>query len=205
MLEARDLACLRGERVVFEHVGFRLGNGEALLLEGPNGSGKSSLLRLLAGFLQPMAGEILWRGRSIAEEGESYHRAIAYVGHLDAVKPMLSVADNLRFWTDLHGAGNRALDDALCRFELETLRELPARLLSAGQRRRLNLARLLLRRADLWLLDEPSVSLDRHSVTLLGEAMAAQLAAGGMIVAATHLDLGLAGAGRLRLGSEAAA
>ncbi|MCW5752893.1 MAG: heme ABC exporter ATP-binding protein CcmA [Alphaproteobacteria bacterium] len=202
VLEACDLACLRGDRVVFEHVGFRLGPGEVLLLEGPNGSGKSSLLRLLAGFLTPLAGRVLWQERDIAEEGEDYRRAIAYVGHLDAVKPMLSVEANLRFWADLHGAGGQALERALDFFELAELRDLPARLLSAGQRRRLNLSRLRVREARLWLLDEPSVSLDRHSVALLGEAMEAHRAGGGMIVAATHLDLGLAGAARLRLGGE---
>ncbi|MEO3428011.1 heme ABC exporter ATP-binding protein CcmA [Pelagibius sp. CAU 1746] len=188
--EGRSLHCRRGGRDVFADLSFNLPPGGALLLTGPNGSGKSSLLRLMGGLLKPAAGELLWGGRAIAEAPEEHAERLHYLGHLDAVKPVLNVTENLRFWADLRG-GEAALDDALERFALTELAAVPGRLLSAGQRRRLALARLVAAPADLWLLDEPSVGLDHASVERLAQAIAAHRAGGGRVVVATHTALHL--------------
>ncbi|MGD1878088.1 MAG: heme ABC exporter ATP-binding protein CcmA [Kiloniellaceae bacterium] len=191
IFEGQSLQCRRGGRDVFAGLSFAVPAGGALLLTGPNGSGKSSLLRLMAGLLKPAAGALLWDGRPIAEDAEAHARRLHYLGHLDAVKPVLSVAENLRFWADLRGGG-LALDAALAAFALTDLAAVPGRLLSAGQRRRLALARLVAAPAELWLLDEPSVGLDHASVGRLAAAIADHRAGGGRVVVATHtaLDLG---------------
>jgi heme exporter protein A len=199
------LECVRGERQVFAGLDFSCDPGGALVLEGPNGSGKSSLLRLAALLLQPAAGRLTWDGRSLADDPEAHRRRIVYVGHLDALKPALTVQDNLAFWTRLAGAAAVATEAALVRIGLDHLADLPARFLSAGQRRRLNLARLLLRPVPLWLLDEPTTSLDGAAIAILADIIAAHRAAGGMVLAATHLDLALSGAVRLQLGPAKAA
>ncbi len=198
---ADGLACVRGERVVFTHLNFRLSSGEALFLLGPNGSGKSSLLRLLAGLLKPAAGQLAWDGRPVSEDREGHAARIHYVGHHDAIKPVLSVLENLRFWARLHApeAGDARAQAALERFGLWHLREVPGKLLSAGQKRRLNLARLLAAEAPVWLLDEPSVALDRASVKTLEAVIAEHRAHGGMVVLSTHADIDLPEAGRLYL------
>ncbi len=188
--EGRSLHCRRGGRDVFGDLSFALPAGGALLLTGPNGSGKSSLLRLMAGLLKPAAGDLLWDGKSIAEAPEEHAARLHYLGHLDAVKPVLSVTENLRFWADLRGAAP-ALEAALECFALTDLAAVPGRLLSAGQRRRLALARLVAAPADLWLLDEPSVGLDHASVERLAQAIADHRAAGGRVVVATHTALHL--------------
>jgi heme exporter protein A len=190
LFEGRSLHCRRGGRDVFADLSFSLPSGGALLLTGPNGSGKSSLLRLMAGLLKPSGGELLWNGRPLAEAPEDHAERLHYLGHLDAVKPVLSVAENLRFWADLRGAPV-ALDAALECFALTELSAVPGRLLSAGQRRRLALARLVAAPADLWLLDEPSVGLDHASVGRLSAAIADHRAAGGRVVVATHTALQL--------------
>ncbi len=194
--EGRSLQCRRGGRDVFADLAFALPSGGALLLTGPNGSGKSSLLRLMAGLLKPAGGELLWDGKSIAEAPEEHAARLHYLGHLDAVKPVLSVVENLSFWADLRGtpAAAATLDDALAHFALTELAAVPGRLLSAGQRRRLALARLIASPADLWLLDEPSVGLDHASVGRLSTAIADHRAAGGRVVVATHTALDLPGA-----------
>ena len=197
MLQAAGLAAFRGERLVFRDVGFELARGGALLLTGPNGSGKSTLLRLLAGLLRPAAGTLLWNGADALADVAEHASRIAYVGHQDAVKPGLTAAENLRFAARLTGLVVR---DALAAVGLEQLAELPARVLSAGQRRRLALARLALTRAPLWLLDEPTLGLDAASVTRFGGMLQAHRAGGGMVVAATHLPLPLADAAELSLG-----
>lgn len=193
--EGRTLQCRRGGRDVFAGLSFILPPGGALLLTGPNGSGKSSLLRLMAGLLQPAEGTLLWGGRPVAEAPEAHAARLHYLGHLDAVKPVLSVSENLRFWAGLRGgrqAAGGALGHALERFALTELAAVPGRLLSAGQRRRLALARLVAVPAELWLLDEPSVALDHASVGRLAAAIAEHRAGGGRVVVATHtaLDLG---------------
>ena len=203
---AEGLACIRGERLVFEGVGFTLAPGEALMLEGPNGSGKSSLLRLCAGLLAPAAGRLTWVGEDIAEDPEAHSARLQFVGHLDAVKPAFGVLENLAFWARLRGGGGAACLAALERFGLGDLAEVPARFLSAGQKRRLNLARLLASDgAMLWLLDEPTTSLDRAASELLAAVIEQHCRNGGMVIAATHLDLGLRSARRLDLQTFAVA
>ena len=150
--------------------------GGALLLTGPNGSGKSTLLRLLAGLLRPAAGTLTWDGADALADLPAHARRVAYVGHQDAVKPALTAAENLRFAARLDGG---AVGAALATIGLEELADLPARMLSAGQRRRLALARLALSRAPLWLLDEPTLGLDAASVERFGAMLAAHRAAAG--------------------------
>jgi len=194
-VEARAIAAFRGERLVLRDLSFAVAEGEALLLLGPNGSGKSTLLRLLAGLKRPDAGDLLWDGADALADLPAHAVRVAYLGHLDAIKAGLTVAENLAF-----AAGGRAVAPALAALGLAGLADLPARMLSAGQRRRLALARLPLSPAALWLLDEPSLGLDTASLSQLGVLLAAHRAAGGMVVAATHLDLPLPDARTLRLG-----
>jgi heme exporter protein A len=191
MFRGEDLRCVRGGRVVFEGLSFELVAGAALLLTGPNGSGKSSLLRLMAGLTRPDHGTLTWDGEAIRAEPEMHAARLAYVGHLDAVKPALTVQENLEQWS----AGD--IDGAIARFGLNPT--LPARLLSAGQKRRLALARLIAQPATLWLLDEPTVSLDRDSVVNLMALIAAHRAGGGMCVVSTNVDLALTDADVLDL------
>ena len=199
LFEGRALACRRGERWVFAGLDFALPAGGALVLTGPNGSGKSSLLRVMAGLLPPAAGTLLWDGRPLREEPEAHRQRVQFVGHLDAVKPVLSVRENLAFWAGLKTDGEADLEAALAALALSHLAEVPARLLSAGQKRRLALSRLFAAPSALWLLDEPTVGLDADSTTRLGEAIAAHRAGGGRLVVSTHLSLGLPGAETLRL------
>ncbi len=195
-LEARSLAAFRGERLVLRDLSFAVAAGQALLLLGPNGSGKSTLLRLLAGLKRPDAGVLLWNGADALADLTEHAARVAYLGHLDAVKAGLTVAENLAFT-----AAGRPVAPALAALGLDALAELPARMLSAGQKRRLALARLTLSPAALWLLDEPTLGLDTASLQRLGAVLAAHRAAGGMVVAATHLDLPLPHAHSLRLGA----
>lgn len=196
-----DLACLRGERMVFARMDFEMKAGGALLLLGPNGSGKSSLLRMLAGLLRPVAGQLSWNGEAISEDREAHSGRLHYVGHHDAVKPLLSVWENLRFWARLHdpGSGDDPVREALERFDMLRLAEVPGKLLSAGQKRRLSLSRLLAAPAPLWLLDEPTVALDRASVKRLEAVIAEHRARGGMAVLSTHAEIGLPGARDMHL------
>jgi heme exporter protein A len=198
-LKVTALACRRGQKALFSGVSFALSGGEALLLLGPNGAGKSSLLRIMAGLLRPVAGQIVLEGGdhdgTIAEQAH-------YLGHQDALKPSLSVAENLRFWTQFLGAGpGRPPLEALETVGLIELADLPAGYLSAGQRRRLSLARLICARRPVWLLDEPSSALDTNGQQRLLGVMHAHLGEGGIILAATHAPLGLAQAQLLRLGT----
>jgi heme exporter protein A len=198
-LSARDLTCIRGGRLVFEGLSFEAAAGEALVLTGPNGAGKSSLLRQIAGLLEIEQGEIALEGGDpdlgIAEQSH-------YAGHLDGLKPSMSAIETLRFWSAYLGGNPALAETALEAMALAALADLPVAYLSAGQKRRLSLARLAVCPRPLWLLDEPSVALDAASVERLRGFMAAHLAKGGIIVAATHLDLGLEAARELRLGRE---
>ena len=196
MLQAAGLAAFRGERLVFRDLDFAVAAGGALLLTGPNGSGKSTLLRLLAGLLRPAAGVLTWDGEDALSDLPAHARRVAYVGHQDAVKPGLTAAENLRFAARLSGAD---VGEALFAVGLEELADLPARMLSAGQKRRLTLARLVLSRASLWLLDEPTLGLDTASVERLGGMLGAHRARGGLLVAATHLALPVPDAADFRL------
>jgi len=197
-LAAEGLACRRGERLLFAGLDFTLAPGEALFLRGPNGVGKSSLLRIAALLLRPAEGRFLWEGADVAEDPDAHRARLAYVGHLDAVKPVLTVAENVTAWSRLRG-GTADPMPALERLGIPHLAELPARLLSAGQRKRTALARLLAAPARLWLLDEPTVSLDDDGVRRLGEAVDGHLGGGGMALIATHVDLPLARARTLAL------
>jgi heme exporter protein A len=185
-VEARDLACVRGGMLVFSGLSFRVAPGNLLAVIGPNGSGKSSLLRVLAGLIRPEAGTLRFAGAG-EEEGFAH-----YLGHADALKPALSLRETLRFWAALYGGRAGGIDDAAGRVGLGHALDLPVAVLSAGQRRRAGLARLLVAQRPLWLLDEPGAALDRDGEALLGRLMADHRAAGGTIVAATHQDLPLA-------------
>lgn len=188
-LAGDSIGCIRGERCVFEQLSFRLAGGEALVLVGRNGAGKSSLLRILAGLLMPAAGRITWDGADIIEDTDSYRTRVRYVGHADAVKPALSTAENLHTWAVLWGgraAAAARARAALAHFGIERLADIPGRWLSAGQRRRVALARLLLAPAPLWLLDEPRTALDADASVLLDQAVERHRAAGGMVVMALH-------------------
>ena len=195
---AIGLGCVRGFRNVFSDLNLQLSSGDALALTGPNGAGKSSLLRLLAGLLRPSAGRVALEGDT--DEGAVAERA-HYLGHLDAFKTALTVGENIEFWIHYLG-GKHDAAPALAAVGLESLEHLPAAYLSAGQRRRLSLARLIAVSRPLWLLDEPASALDSAGQEMLAGLMRAHLARGGMIVAATHGPLGIE-AKELRLGRSA--
>ena len=184
-LTADNLTCERGGRIVFAGIGFALGEGQLMQLTGPNGSGKSSLLRLIAGLNEAVSGTLaLAGGDGELTIGQQAH----YIAHQEAVKTALTVEENLAFWRDFLGGGN--LEAALEAFALSRFASFQAGLLSAGQKRRLALARLALITRRLWLLDEPTVGLDTASLARLVAVMAAHLDRGGMIIAATHVPLG---------------
>ena len=198
-LAISDLACRRGTRELFSGVGFSLSGGEALMVTGRNGSGKSSLLRLIAGLLRPQAGRIdLDGGDPELTIGEQAH----YLGHQDALKPSLSVMENLEFWSAWLG-GTGDVRAALRAVGLETLSRLPASYLSAGQKRRLSLARLVAIPRPVWLLDEPSSALDAPAQATLLSLMREHLGKGGIIVAATHAPIAIDGIRELRIGPAA--
>lgn len=195
-IEIENLTCFRGGRLVLKDLSFNLSPGEAVVVKGANGSGKSTLLRTVAGLVDYQRGSVSWKGREaesedarLAEDDGSLERLVHYVGHLDAVKPALSVGEALSFWGMLYGDPD-GVRDALGSFGLAKLYDVPGEFLSAGQRRRLNLARILLGARPLWILDEPTVSLDEAGVGQLREAVAQHLAQDGLLLAATHIDLG---------------
>jgi heme exporter protein A len=197
------LACRRGGRLVFAGLDFRLPAGGALVLTGSNGSGKSSLLRLVATLLAPAAGQLLWQGAPVAADPIRYRVAIGYAGHLDAIKPALSPRETLSFWAALRGVATPAIEAALDRFGLRGVADCPCRFLSAGQRRRLALARLAAAPSPIWLLDEPTAALDRDGDARLIAALAEHRAAGGRLVIATHQPLPLPDAQTIRLNNYA--
>lgn len=188
-LSVESLVCVRGERTVFSGLSFRLHGGGALVLTGRNGAGKSSLLRVLAGLLPAAGGRICWEDVDIAREREAHRTRVRFIGHADAVKPALSVAENLYPWAVLWGGRGLAAEriaGALAQFGIPQLLDTPARWLSAGQRRRVALARLLLAPAALWLLDEPRTALDADASARLDRAVERHRAGGGMVVMALH-------------------
>jgi heme exporter protein A len=191
-LSATGLACSRGGRLLFEALDFALDRGEALALRGPNGAGKSSLLRILAGLLAPQAGTLAWDGRDIGDEPHAHHARVAYLGALDALKPALTVAENLAHHRALRGPSRADLQAGLDAWGIAALARAPARVLSQGQRRRVALARATGGDAPLWLLDEPTIALDDDGIARLGAVLREHLATGGLAVIATHVDLPLA-------------
>jgi heme exporter protein A len=195
-LSGRDLRCVRGGREVFSGIAFEVSSGEALAVTGPNGAGKTSLLRLVAGLLTSTSG-------SIALEGGETELTLAeqahYLGHRDALKPALSVLENLSFWRDFLGGVTFDAAESLSKVGLDHAAQLPAAYLSTGQRRRLSIARLLAVRRPIWLLDEPANALDAPGQSLFAGLMGDHLARGGLIIAATHAPLEIASR-ELRIG-----
>jgi heme exporter protein A len=202
-LEADALACSRGFAVLFRDVSFRIAPGEWLAVRGANGSGKTTLLRCVAGLTRPDAGEVRWRGASTRKDTRAYHADLCYSGHLPGIKDELSAEENLAALLALRGiaADGEAVRRALGAAGLEKRRHLPARRLSAGQRRRIGLARLALDPAPLWALDEPLTALDDEGRGLFERLLAGHLGRGGMALIATHHELAPAPARELRMGA----
>jgi heme exporter protein A len=190
-LQGSDLSCIRDDRVLFEALSFDLVSGQVLLLEGKNGSGKTSLLRILCGFREPDAGQVLWCGDAINDS--QYHADMAYVGHLDGVKKELTVLENLKVSLALGRSGQYSIAQALAKVQLADYDDVLVQALSAGQKRRLSLARLLITHNTMWILDEPFTSLDKQGIALIETLMAEHCASGGMIVLTSHHDIELHG------------
>ncbi|RUY30933.1 heme ABC exporter ATP-binding protein CcmA [Mesorhizobium sp. M7A.F.Ca.US.001.04.1.1] len=202
-LIAENLGGERGGDAVFSGIGFALEECQALIVTGPNGSGKSTLLRIIAGLLPAAEGSVRIEGVMKVEDGGAAFPSVAsachYLGHQNAMKPALSVAENLRFWRDFNGDGQLGVEEALETVGLGGIGHLPFGYLSTGQRRRAAIARLLVSHRPLWLLDEPTAGLDKAAEARFAGLMARHCADGGMIVAATHLPLGIEGM-ELRMG-----
>lgn len=184
--------------MVFTGLDFSVAAGGALLLTGPNGSGKSSLLRLMAGLIRPYSGRLEHDGARLKDDPARHREIVAYLGHQDAVKPMLTVGESTRFWAGLCGRPDQA-EAAMAAMGLTELSDLAGRFLSSGQRRRAALARIIASGAPIWLLDEPTVGLDVKSIAALEAALAAHRANGGSVIAATHAPIALPGAEGLNL------
>jgi len=206
MLEARQLECTRGERRLFHELSFRLGRGQLLRVAGANGSGKTSLLRIMCGLLAPSAGELRWRGQPIRAEREEYSRNLVFIGHLNALKDDLTALENLQIVAALGGMSTESgrMLAGLERFGVAHCAELPTKVLSQGQRRRVALARLALTPAvPLWILDEPFSALDVGAVAELERLLAAHLKADGMVVLTTHQEVQVVAHAVLRVDLDA--
>ena len=186
-----DLDCIRGERRVLSGLNFQISDGEILVLTGKNGTGKSTLLRLMSGLLRPHGGQLLWDGENINEDPSEHNDRMTYVGHAEAVKPALSVQENVEFWRSIRTSPGHTSIDALDAVGIGHLANIPARYLSAGQKRRVALTRALTSGATLWLLDEPTTALDVDASAAFGTCIETHRKAGGMAVISTHTDLGL--------------
>jgi len=202
-LAARGLACARGPSTLFRDVAFEVAAGEWIAVRGPNGSGKTTLLRCVAGLTRPEQGTVLWDGESISARRALYNASLLYAGHLPGLKDDLDAEENLRCALRLRGVAvpDAALRSALADVGLERRSRLPARRLSAGQRRRIGLARLILDPAPLWVLDEPLTALDAAGERLFGRLLERHLASGGLALIATHHDLAGAPASTLGMGA----
>jgi heme exporter protein A len=201
MLEICDLACARGDNILFSNLSFSLSSGELLQVEGINGSGKTSLLRALCGFLLPEAGVVRWRGEDIRSLREEYHAEMIYLGHLNAIKDELNALENLHINAGLAGfeLNDKMAIAALRRMGLRGRENLPVKVLSQGQRRRVALSRLLVGHSPLWILDEPLTALDVGAVGLMQELIGEHLVNGGMVIYTTHQPLDVAGVTTRRL------
>jgi len=189
LLQAECLSCVRDDRVLFEALDFQLKPGQVLLLEGKNGSGKTSLLRILCGFREPDTGQVLWCGDTL-NDGQ-YYADMAYVGHLDGVKKELTVLENLKVSLALSRAGHYSIEQALEKVKLAGYDDVLVQALSAGQKRRLSLARLLITQNRIWILDEPFTSLDKQGIALIETLMIEHCTHGGMIVLTSHHEINL--------------
>ena len=202
-LMAENVTCRRGGRTVLSALSFEAKAGKPLILRGPNGAGKSTLLRLLAGLLPLTGGEVRFGDVSLRKDRATFQEQVAYAGHLDAVKPALTVHQNLSLWAALFDGDGSGTERALAHFGLDRIAERPAVQCSAGQKRRLGLARLMVVDRPVWLLDEPTVSLDADAAQKLAALVRAHCDAGHLALIATHIDLGLADAEVLQLEAEA--
>jgi len=201
MLEARALTCVRGEKQLFSGLNLVVSGGECLHVRGENGVGKTSLLRLLTGLSKPESGEVLWNGQAISQEPAHYHSELLFLGHRDALKEDLTALENLRLYAaldDIQLTEDKALA-ALWRFGLRGREHLPVNCLSAGQKRRVLMARMLTRQAKLWILDEPFNALDVHAVQALQGLIAEHMEQGGLVVMTSHQEVGLSQAKVLEL------
>ncbi|MBT8100575.1 MAG: cytochrome c biogenesis heme-transporting ATPase CcmA [Gammaproteobacteria bacterium] len=188
-LSAKGVAVYRGERCLLQNLDFALNPGELLKLDGHNGSGKTSLMRAIAGLAEIEEGEIRWNGAPIREQRQSFQNQLVWLGHRIGLKNDLTLIENLRFEMSLRRASDRDLDEVLSYVGVERLKRLPLRVLSAGQQRRVALARMLLSAAELWMLDEPFTNLDRDGRALVLQLVAEHLSAGGMTIMAAHQEV----------------
>ena len=188
-LQAQQITCIRDDRVLFSELSFELNAGQVVLLEGKNGSGKTSLLRILCGFREPDEGALFWCGETL--NNSQYNADMAYVGHLDGVKKELTVLENLKVSLALGQAGRYTIEEALVRVNLANYDDVLVQALSAGQKRRLSLARLLITENKIWILDEPFTSIDKQGIVLIETLMTEHCAQGGMIVLTSHHDIEL--------------
>ncbi len=193
VLSARGLACVRDDRTLFEDLSFDVAAGELMIVEGRNGSGKTTLLRILSGIRRPDEGEVAWEGEAIDTLGADYHQYVAYVGHHDGVKRELTPLENLQFARSLGKPNDTGLEEALEKVGMLGFEDTLTHNLSAGQRRRTALARLLITDSPLWILDEPFTSLDRHGIDLTEGLVADHVAQGGMALVTAHHEIRLEG------------
>lgn len=194
-LEAREIACVRGERELFAGLNLQVLPGQCLHIRGENGVGKTSLLRLLTGLASPESGEILWNGHSIKKDVSAYHGQLLFLGHRDALKEDLSALENLRLYSAIDGIAlsDRDAFASLWRFGLKGREDLPVNCLSAGQKKRVLMARMVTRRAQVWVLDEPFNALDTHAVLELQGLIAEHLESGGLAILTSHQPLTIPG------------
>jgi len=188
MLEVRELECVRGDHRLFKGLNFKLQQGELLYLRGSNGSGKTSLLRTICGLMAPADGQVFWNGKDIHSEREEYNRELTYLGHHNGIKGELTAIENLNFANSLSGIkkSENEILDALERLGLAGREDLPTKVLSQGQKRRVALARLLLTDSTIWILDEPFTALDVHAVELLSNLIVSHVKSDGMAILTTH-------------------
>jgi len=199
LLKIDNLCCIQDDRILFEHLSLSLLSGQMLLVEGRNGSGKTSLLRILTGLKMADEGQIYWHETAISEQGSDYHQQVTYVGHHDGVKRDLTCLENLHLVQAMGNPSTVDPDDALEQVNLYHYGNTPVSNLSAGQRRRLALTRLIVTEADLWILDEPYTSLDKVSTALFQSIFEAHLKRGGIIVMTSHHDIEMPSADLIRL------
>lgn len=206
MLSTKNLTCLRGNRLIFEGVTLALEPGDGLLLTGPNGSGKSSLLRVLAGLLEPFDGALFINGRNPYEDRSITRDKVVYIGHSDPIKRTLTVQESMMFWAGLSEAAAKKraqIPEILERLNIAHLANAMGGVLSSGQKRRVSLARLMMSGASLWLIDEPTVGLDINSVTRIEDIVSQHRATGGAVILSTHVAFSLPGGKTLDMGDFA--